>query len=347
VILLEGLGTDQSIAATHAEAIAGKIRLAVSEPFELNENVHYATPSIGVTLFHNHDEGAEMLFRQADLALYQAKDAGRNTIRFYSPTMQSLVDDRAKLEAGLRRALAENEFILHFQSQVDDAGKIMGAEALLRWKPPGQDLIPPAEFIPVAEDCGLIVAIGSWVLEDACRTLAGWAGKPGLEDLRLSINISARQFQQPEFVNEVKSALERNGARADRLVLELTEGLLMKNVETAILIMKSLKQAGVGFSIDDFGIGYSSLAYLKRLPLDQIKIDRSFVRDIAENQDDRAIVQAIISMAESLGLEVIAEGVETEAQRAFLADHRCHAYQGYLFSRPVPAEELERLFGRR
>jgi EAL domain-containing protein (putative c-di-GMP-specific phosphodiesterase class I) len=347
VILLEGLGTEQATAATYAETIAGKIRSAILEPFELKGSVHYATPSVGVTLFRDHEESAETLFRQADLALYQAKDAGRNLVRFYSPTMQSLVDERAKLEAGLRRALAEKEFVLHFQSQANREGEVTGAEALLRWQPPDRPVVPPAEFIPVAEDCGLIVPISSWVLDEASRLLALWAEKPDLHDLRLSVNVSARQFQQPDFVAEVKAALQRHHAPADRLMLELTEGLLLKNVETAIQTMQALKEVGVGFSIDDFGTGYSSLAYLKRLPLDQIKIDRSFVRDIVEDKDDRAIVQAIISLAGSLGLQVVAEGVETEAQRDFLAEHHCFAYQGYLFSRPVPAEEFERLAGAR
>jgi len=340
VILLEGLNKEQAIAATHAEAIAEKIRVAISEPFSLNENVHYTTPSIGVTLFRDHGEDAETLFRQADLALYQAKDAGRNAIRFYSPMMQALVDERAKIEAGLRRALAEGEFVLHYQSQVDSGGSVIGAEALLRWKPPGEMMVSPGDFIPIAEDSGLIVPISSWVLDSACRLLATWAGNPATASLCLSVNISARQFQQPDFVDEVKAALQHSGARPDRIMLELTESLLLKNVDKAIQTMEQLKEVGVKFAIDDFGVGYSSLAYLKRLPLDQIKIDRSFVRDIAHDPDNRAIVQAIISLAHSLGLQVIAEGVETRVQKDFLAENSCDAYQGYLFSYPVGVEEF-------
>ena len=255
--------------------------------------------------------------------------------------MQALVDERAKLEAGLRRALADGEFVLYYQPQVDLYGAIIGAEALLRWQPPNQAMISPADFIPVAEDSGLIVPISSWVLESACQLLASWADNKATQDLRLSVNISARQFNQPEFVDEVKLALQRSGARPDRILLELTESLLLKNVENAIETMKTLKEFGVGFSIDDFGIGYSSLAYLKRLPLDQIKIDRSFVRDIVDDPDDRAIVQAIISLGHSLDLDVIAEGVENVAQRDFLAAHQCQAYQGFLFSKPVPVEEFQ------
>jgi diguanylate cyclase (GGDEF)-like protein/PAS domain S-box-containing protein len=340
VILLEGLSDQQAIAATKTELIAEKIRAVISRPVTLKDNEYYATPSIGVTLFRDRGEGADALFRQADLALYQAKDAGRNAIRFYSPTMQALVDERAKLEAGLRRALAEDEFVLYYQCQVDGSGRLIGAEALLRWKPPGQAMISPADFIPVAEDSGLIVPISAWVLESACSLLAAWAGNPATENLQLSVNISARQFHEPDFVECVKSALQRSGAPPNRIMLELTETLLLKNVDKAILTMETLKEFGVGFSIDDFGIGYSSLAYLKRLPLDQIKIDRSFVRDIADDPDDRAIVQAIISLGHSLGLQVIAEGVETEAQREFLAAHYCQAYQGYLFGKPVPMEEF-------
>ena len=340
VILLEGLSKDQAGAATNAEAIAEKIRVAIAEPFTLKDTAHYATSSIGVTLFHDHGDDAETLFRQADLALYQAKDAGRDTIRFYSPMMQALVDERARIEIGLRRALAEGEFILYYQSQVDGNNQLTGAEALLRWQPPGQPLIEPDNFIPIAEDSGLIVPMSSWVLESVCHLLASWAGDPATQSLSISINISARQFQQPDFVDEVKSALQRSGARPDRIMLELTESLLLKNVDKAIQTMERLKEAGVRFSIDDFGIGYSSLAYLKRLPLDQIKIDRSFVRDITSDPEDRAIVQAIISLAHSLELEVIAEGVETSAQREFLVAHNCDAYQGYLFSHPVPLEKF-------
>jgi diguanylate cyclase (GGDEF)-like protein/PAS domain S-box-containing protein len=343
VILLEGLHEEQTAAATKAELIAEKIRAAISKPATLQNNEYHATPSIGVTLFCDRGEGAETLFRQADLALYQAKDAGRDSIRFYSPTMQALVDERAELEAGLRRALAENEFLLYYQPQVDSRGAIVGAEALLRWQPPGQPMIAPDSFIPVAEDSGLIVPISSWVLESACRLLARWAKSSSTQDLQLSINISARQFNEADFVEEVKSALQRFGARPERLMLELTESLLLKNVDKAILTMKALKEFGVGFSIDDFGIGYSSLSYLKRLPLDQIKIDRSFVNDIIDDSDDRAIVQAIISLGHSLDLDVIAEGVETAAQRDFLAAHYCQTYQGYLFSKPVPVEDFQRL----
>jgi diguanylate cyclase (GGDEF)-like protein/PAS domain S-box-containing protein len=339
-VLLEGLNEEQVAAATAAESITEKLRAAIGKPVALKGEMRHITSSIGVTLFRSPGDGVEALLKQADLALYQAKDAGRDTSRFYNPTMQAAVDARAELEAGLRRALAEDELVLHYQPQVDADGGLIGAEALLRWQPPGQAMISPADFIPAAEDSGLIVPIGCWVLETACHQLADWAGSPATRDLLLAVNVSARQFRQPDFIEHVSRALQRSGAHPERLKLELTESLLLEDVEKVIRTMQTLKELGVGFSIDDFGTGYSSLAYLKRLPLDQIKIDQSFVRDIDHDADDRIIVQAIISLASNLGLHVIAEGVETVEQRDFLARNGCQAYQGYLFSRPMPRAEF-------
>jgi diguanylate cyclase (GGDEF)-like protein/PAS domain S-box-containing protein len=343
VVALEGLGDSPIAAASAAESIAEKLRSAICLPATVKGELRMITPSIGMTLFHGQRDDVDELFKQADLALYQAKEAGRNTTRFYNPTMQAAVDARVELEAGLRRALAQDEFELHYQPQVSAEGRIMGAEALLRWQPPERSMVSPATFIPFAEESGLIVPIGTWVLETACRQLAQWASHPASQDLKLSVNISARQFRQPDFIDQVRLALQRSGAPARCLKLELTESLLLDDVEKVIAIMQNLKDLGVGFSIDDFGTGYSSLAYLKRLPLDQIKIDQSFVRDIATDADDRAIVRAIISLATSLGLQVIAEGVETEAQKEFLAAHGCNAYQGYLFGRPALSHQFEEL----
>jgi diguanylate cyclase (GGDEF)-like protein len=260
VILLEALNKDQTTAATHAELIAETIRTTISQPVTLEGNLYYTTPSIGVTLFQGTGQGTDALIRQADLALYQAKDAGRNSIRFYSPTMQALVDERVKLEEGLRRALSNGEFLLHYQIQVNSSGSPIGAEALLHWLPPGEAMIPPSDFIPIAEESGLILPISSWVLETACHQLSAWAANPATRDLHLSVNISARQFHQKGFVEEVKAVVQRSGARPDRLNLELTESLLLKNVDKAIQTMEALKEFGVEFSIDDFGTGYSSLA---------------------------------------------------------------------------------------
>ncbi|MDR3412459.1 MAG: EAL domain-containing protein [Formivibrio sp.] len=347
VVLLEGLHAEQIAAATIAETIAEKLRAAISQPIPLLGEMRHITPSIGITLFCNPKEDADTLLRQADLALYQAKDAGRNTIRFYNPRMQAVVDTRVEMEAGLRNALTSGEFMLHYQAQVDANNALIGAEALLRWQPHGQAMISPADFIPVAENSGLIVPIGCWVLDTACDQLAAWAHNPTTRNLVLAVNISAGQFRQPDFIDHIRSALQRSGAHPTRLKLELTESLLLEEVEKVIKTMMALKEIGIRFAIDDFGTGYSSLAYLKRLPLDQLKIDQSFVRDIAIDADDRAIVQAIISLASSLGLHVIAEGVETEAQRDFLAAHGCQAYQGYLFGRPAPADQIDKLIHTR
>lgn len=340
VVLLEGLSADPPAAATTVEAIAEKLHAAVCKPVTLKSEMRHITPSIGVTLFRGQCERVDVLLKQADIALYQAKDAGRNTSRFYNPAMQAAVDARAELEAGLRRALIEDEFTLYYQPQVNADGALIGAEALLRWQPPGQAMVSPADFIPVAEDSGLIVPIGAWVLEAACHQLAAWAHSPTTRDLLLAINVSARQFRQPDFIEQVRMALQRHGAHPKRLKFELTESLLLENVEKVISTMLTLKELGVGFSIDDFGTGYSSLAYLKRLPLGQIKIDQSFVRDIGKGADDCVIVRTIISLASNLGLHVIAEGVETAEQQHFLACNGCNAYQGYLFSRPLPLEEF-------
>lgn len=341
VILLEGLGEDQIMSAIDAEIIAEKLRSAICQPLMLRGEMQYITPSIGVTLFFGHNESTDGLFKQADLSLYQAKEAGRNAIRFYNEAMQHAIHARVEMEAGLRRALIDDEFILHYQPQVDTNNGLIGVEALLRWQPPGQALVSPAAFIPIAEACGLIVPIGFWVLQTACKQIAQWIKSDNIRISHVAVNISARQFRQPDFIDQVRTALQSSGARPDCLTLELTESLLLADVDNVIKTMQSLKDLGVRFSIDDFGTGYSSLSYLKRLPLDQIKIDQSFVRDIATDADDRAIVKAIISLATSLDLQVIAEGVETTAQRDFLAANGCETYQGYLFGRPVPAAQIQ------
>jgi diguanylate cyclase (GGDEF)-like protein/PAS domain S-box-containing protein len=340
VVLLEDLGTLDVGAATAAESSAEKLRTELARPCLVNGDMHHFTVSIGVTLFHDRAQDSEMLLRQADLALYQAKDAGRDTTRFYNPTMQAAVDARASLEAGLRRALIDDELLLHFQPQVDQHGCTIGAEALVRWLPAGQGMVSPAAFIPVAEQSGLILSIGHWVLESACRQLADWASRSDTRELRLAVNISARQFRQPDFFGKLRTILERTGADPTRLKLELTESSVVQDIEQAIAIMTSVKTLGVGFSMDDFGTGYSSLANLKRLPLDELKIDQQFVRDVPANSDDCAIAQAIIALGHSLRLRVVAEGVETMAQRDYLLELGCRTFQGYLFGCPGPVEAL-------
>jgi EAL domain-containing protein (putative c-di-GMP-specific phosphodiesterase class I) len=272
------------------------------------------------------------------VALYQAKNAGRNTIRFFNPDMQAAIDARAMMEAALRRGIQQNELRLYYQPQVDWHNNVTGAEALLRWLPPGSDPVPPVRFIPLAEETGLIIPIGVWVLEQACAQLKRWQSNSRTRALVLSINVSARQFHQPDFVQQVFTKIKQYDIDPSGLKLELTESVVLARVDEVIERMQTLKAMGVGFSLDDFGTGYSSLSYLKRLPLDQVKIDQSFIRDITHDQNDMAIVRAILAMSQSLGLDVIAEGVETEEQRAFLLKHGCEHYQGYLFGKPGPIE---------
>jgi diguanylate cyclase (GGDEF)-like protein/PAS domain S-box-containing protein len=343
VVMLEGLGTTDAQAASAAMLVAEKILVAIGAPYALFDGGaadHHTTSSIGVRLFLGHGEPADVLLKHADLALYEAKDAGRNTIRFYNAAMQHALEARATLESGLRQAAARGEFALMFQPQVDRDGRVVGAEALLRWAQ-GDTTVLPSEFIPLAEETGLIGSIGRWVLDAACAQLQEWQARPETRHLQLAVNISARQVRQTDFIAEVGERLRRYNIEPGGLKLELTESAVVDNVDDTIAKMEALKRLGVGFALDDFGNGYSSLSHLHRLPLDQVKIDRSFVRDIAKGRASAAIVEAIIAMARTLGLEVIAEGVETENQRVFLERHGCRLFQGYLFSRPVSAEQLE------
>jgi EAL domain-containing protein (putative c-di-GMP-specific phosphodiesterase class I) len=310
---------------------------------ELAAHEVHSTPSIGVALFDGRHNAIDELLKQADLAMYQAKTSGRNTLRFFDVAMQSAVSERAVLESELREALVRQEFVLYYQPQVVGDARITGAEALVRWQHPQRGIVPPAAFISLAEETGLIVPLGAWVLETACAQLAQWALRAETAQFFIAVNVSAKQMQQEDFVNQVLTALRRTGAQPSRLKLELTESLLVTDVENTIAKMAALKLAGVGFSLDDFGTGYSSLTYLKRLPLDHLKIDQGFVRDILTDPNDAAIAKMVIALAASLVLTVIAEGVELEAQRIFLARHGCHAYQGYLMSRPLPIGEFEAL----
>jgi diguanylate cyclase (GGDEF)-like protein/PAS domain S-box-containing protein len=345
VVMLEGLGDDEQHAASQAETIAEKVRLALNQPYslKLNEAKFHGTTSIGLTLFRGQDASVDVLLKQADVALYQAKDAGRNLVRFFNPAMQAAIDSRTVMEASLRRALEHGEFRLFYQPQVDQDCALIGAEALLRWQPPEQDMIYPDAFIALAEDTGLILAIGQWVLDTACTQLKLWESDPRTRSLQLSVNVSARQFHQHDFVETVRRSLDASGIDPARLKLELTESVVLDNVDAVVSRMQQLIALGVSFCLDDFGTGYSSLSYLKRLPLDQVKIDQSFVRDVTEDQNDAAIVRAIMAMSRSLGLQVIAEGVETQAQRDFLLQNECRAFQGFLFCGPVPIEDWGRL----
>lgn len=298
-----------------------------------------------MTVFKGQSESADELIKRGDLAMYQAKAAGRDRMRFYDPHMQAQVAARAALEVDMRAGLRQGQFELFYQPQVVQ-GRITGAEALLRWRHPQRGFVSPGEFIPLAEDCGLILPLGEWVLQDACARLAQWAQRPGLSHLSLSVNVSPREFHQSGFVAQVLQALASTGADARHLKLELTESLLLQDVEDTIDKMGQLRAYGVGFSLDDFGTGYSSLAYLKRLPLDELKIDQSFVRDVLTDPNDAAIVRTILALADSLDLEVVAEGVETTGQLAFLKLHGCSGFQGYLFGRPDTPEALEAAMAR-
>jgi diguanylate cyclase (GGDEF)-like protein/PAS domain S-box-containing protein len=340
VIALEDLSRNKAEAAAQAETVAEKILSVFNAPFQLNDYQYHTTPSIGVALFDKYMSNVDELLKRADLAMYQAKAAGRNTIRFFDLEMQTVVNARVKLEADLRNGLRHEEFSVHYQRQTDSDGRTIGAEALVRWHHPGHPVVSPSLFIPLAEETGLILQLGQWVLETACKQLVAWAGKRETSALTVAVNVSARQFRQTAFVEQVLEIIDRTGANPNRLKLELTESLLVANLETTADRMNALKARGIGFALDDFGTGYSSLSYLKRLPLDQLKIDQSFVREVLTDPNDAAIVRTILGLGHTLGLDVIAEGVETSNQRDFLARNGCHSYQGYLFGWPVSAEQF-------
>jgi diguanylate cyclase (GGDEF)-like protein/PAS domain S-box-containing protein len=340
VVMLENLSLQEEEAGAQTKSIGEKILAALNQPYDLCGHDYHSTPSIGVTLFMGHENSIEELLKRADLAMYQSKAAGRNTLRFFDPEMQLIVNTRATLEAELREAIRQNQFALHYQAQIDGTGQQIGAEALVRWQHPQRGLVAPADFIPLAEETGLILPLGHWVLETACLQLVAWANEPAMAHLCVAVNLSALQCRQTNFVDQVLAVLKQTGANPNKLKLELTESLLLDNVEDMATKMSSLKAHGISFSLDDFGTGYSSLSYLKRLPLDQLKIDQSFVRDLLTDSNDAVIARTIVALANSLGLAVIAEGVETQEQRDCLAAQGCHHYQGYLFGRPGPAATL-------
>ncbi len=342
VIMLEDLTELTYGSLNQSETIGQKILAAVNLPFKLGTQEYLSTSSIGIALFDGHEHSDELL-KRADIAMYQAKNSGRNALRFFDPQMQHLINARVSLEDNLRKALAHQQFILHYQIQVDSSGYTQGAEALLRWLHPERGLISPAEFIPLTEETGLILPIGHWVLDSACAQLATWQQSAVTNALVISVNVSAKQFFQADFAAQVHACIQRHCINPNLLKLELTESILIKNIEDTIAIMHTLRDIGVQFSLDDFGTGYSSLQYLKKLPFAQLKIDQSFIREIASDKEDQAIVRTIIAMATSLNLNVIAEGVETTEQLQILQNLGCTHYQGYLFSRPVTIENLEEL----
>jgi diguanylate cyclase (GGDEF)-like protein/PAS domain S-box-containing protein len=346
VVLLEGLSPNAEVAIDEAKSIGDAIVRACRRPYVLLRQGYEGTASVGVTIFRGAEARAEELLKRADLALYRAKAQGRNSLCFFDPGMESSAAYRVALLADLKSALQTGEFELHYQPQVNTARKVVSCEALLRWRHPQRGMVPPGEFIPLAEADGLIVDLGYWVVDTACGQLAAWALRPGMQELSMSVNVSIRQFLDSRFVQYVERSLRVSGADPRKLKLEITESFMMERVDDVIHKMAELKKHGIGFSMDDFGTGYSSLSQLKRLPLDQLKIDQSFVRDVLIGVMDGSIVRTIIALGKSLNLAVIAEGVETEGQRKFLELHGCNAYQGYLFSRALPALEFEAFAAR-
>lgn len=340
VVILEALSPDRAQAAAKAEVAGEKLLLAVREPYDLKGEEYRGTASVGVSLFCGDEVTVDELVRRADTAMYQAKRNGYNTLYFYDPSMQAALEARVRLDADLRRALELHQFCLHYQPQVDQHGMVLGAEALIRWRSPDRGMITPDQFIPLAEENGLIIPIGNWVLHTACRKLKQWESDPATAELTIAVNVSVRQFRQNDFVAQVLDAMSVNGIGPGRLKLELTESLIMENVESAISKMAALGSAGVCFSLDDFGTGYSSLAYLSQLPLHQLKIDRSFVQQMNIKSTDAVIVQTIIGMAHNLHMEVIAEGVETVDQFNALKAQGCRVFQGYYFGKPVAGSEF-------
>ena len=347
--IISRLGGDEFLIALpdisrleHAGHVAQKLLAALTEPFFVEQHEVMLSASIGISIFPQDGRDTETLIRNADVAMYRAKKLGNSAHVFYSQEMNLRSLDQLKLEGNLRRAIERSEFRLYYQPQLDLAsGRINGAEALLRWHHPEHNLISPAQFIPVAEETGLIIPIGEWVIDAACRQIREWLDR-GLPPVRIAVNLSARQFS-PSLPTTVLDIIARHGIPNDSLELEITESMLMNNAESVVAMMREFSKAGILMALDDFGTGYSSLSYLKRFPIDNLKIDQSFVRGIPDDQDDSAIARAIISMAKNLRMSVIAEGVETAAQLDFLRDAGCDEIQGYYFSRPIPADEFAAL----
>jgi len=341
VVVLDSLSTDGDLAAEQAKLVAERVHARIREPLTLAGQEYRCKSCIGVSLFGTVATTVDELLKQADSAMSQGKQSGRNKVHFFDAQMQAALEARVQLEYWLQQAVPD-QLMLYYQAQTDAFGHIFGAEALIRWQHPEKGLISPASFIPLAESSGLILSIGHWVIESACRQLKLWERDAKTRHLVLSVNVSARQFQQPGFVQEVEQMLQATGADPGLLKLELTESMLAENVDAMVAKMQQLRDRGVHFSLDDFGTGFSSLNYLKRLPIDQLKIDQSFVKDVLEDANDAAIVRSVIALGQSLGLAVIAEGVETQGQKDFLAVHGCAQFQGYLFGRPVPLADFER-----
>jgi diguanylate cyclase (GGDEF)-like protein len=343
VLLLKNLSDQEIEAATQVQMIGDSVLESISQTYQLETQAYQITCSLGATLLNDKELTAEKQIQQADIAMHQSKKAGRNTLNFFLPEMQDAINSRVLIENELNNAIKQKQFQLYYQIQVDGSFRPMGAEALIRWVHPQRGLVQPMRFLPLAEENGQIIPIGQWVLEEACAQLKVWEQHECTSALALSVNVSAKQFHQADFVTHVQTVVKRYGINPERLKLELTESILLKNIEDVVKSMEMLNQIGVRFSLDDFGTSYSSLQYLKKLPLAELKIDQSFVRDIELDSCDQVIVRTIIAMAHNLELNVIAEGVETEGQRDFLVSSGCNSFQGYLFGKPVVLAEFEGL----
>lgn len=341
VIILDQVGLNSDLAVTNTRSISEKIRTALANPYQLGEHQVNVTPSLGVVLFEGFNDSSEELIKQADIALYSAKEAGRNQVCFFEAALQEKTNQRALIMQELRKVLEKDELVLFYQPVLNAEQKILGFEALVRWFHPEHGTISPSDFIPLAEQSGLIIQIGGWILETACQQLVRWNMHPDRGDWTMAVNVSARQFNQADFAEQIENVLVRTGARADRLRLELTESMLHDNIDSTIVKMETLRELGIRFSLDDFGTGYSSLSYLKLLPLNQLKIDKSFVDDIFEDPSHAAIARTIMALANSLDLSVVAEGVETQQQLDWLLANGCRSFQGYFFSCPLPLNEIE------
>jgi diguanylate cyclase (GGDEF)-like protein len=341
IVLMPGIGKSADDAAAHAHAAAENVASSLVDVFEVDGERIHLNASMGIAFYPSDGESVGELLKHVDLAMHKAKQAGRNSIHFFRQDMQTEVQHHLKIDRELRTALAENQFLLHYQPQVDGRGRLVGAESLVRWWHPERKLVPPIEFIPIAEETGLILPLGEWVLECACRQLREWSGGAPMPGRFLAVNVSAKQFHQNDFVEGVRRVLERTGAPASALELEVTESLLLTDIDSAVRKIEALREMGIRFSVDDFGTGYSSLAYLKRLPVDQLKIDRSFVSGVHRDPRNAAIVRTIISLAANLGMKTIAEGVEDSAEVDFMLGAGCTHFQGYFFSKPLPLTEFD------
>ena len=340
VVILQSLNQQESEAVIEAEIIAKRILYSLNVPYKIKGRDDLCSTSIGATIFQSNADSIDVL-KQADIALYKAKESGRNVLFFFDPIMQTIINAQAEIKRDLKEALLQHQFELYYQVQVDNNGAPVGAEALLRWLHPTKGYISPADFIPIAEESQAIISIGDWVIDAACAQLKQWESNELTRTLSLSVNISAKEFRAENFVEKLKMTIRHHAINPSKLRFELTEGMLISDINDAIETMNKLNELGIYFELDDFGTGYSSLQYLKRLPVYQLKIDRTFVRDVVESVNEQGIVRAIIAMAEVLQIRVLAEGVETKAQRQHLADIGCNYFQGYLFGKPVPIVQFE------